>query len=117
MEILRETREFPLYPWFTLCSRQEQPFDSSCVSTSNTSEPYKYFSTESLWSCFCRQAFCWFDAMFPPKDDLKSNRRDTDDTEWEKMLVAAVLVFATKAAAVGLFYLFSDKSFQFFYWS
>jgi len=50
--------------------------------------------------------------MFPPKHDLKSNRRDTDDTEWEKRLVAAaVLVFA----AVGLFYLFSDKLFQFFF--
>lgn len=41
--------------------------------------------------------------MFPPKDNLKSNRKSVDDTQWKKMLVAAVMVFATKAAAVGLF--------------
>lgn len=110
MEILYKTQEFSLVSLiYTL-------FLHSVLAKNSHLTPVVYLH-QTLQSCinilahnpfgvggnFCRQAFCWFDATFPPKDNLKSNRRHIDDTQWEKMLVAAVMVFATKATAVGLF--------------
>lgn len=109
MEILYKTQEFSLVSLiYTL-------FLHSVLAKNSHLTPVVYLH-QTLQSCInilahnpfgvggeLLSASLLFDAMFPPKDNLKSNRRHIDDTQWKKMLVVAAMVFATKATAVGLF--------------